>query len=54
MSTTHTYTYKYPFESALLENPTEPTMRWATSLDGTSDDLFFAASCGVRRSSASA
>lgn len=41
MSTTLSYTYKYPFESALLENPTEPTMRWATSLDGTSDDLFF-------------
>lgn len=27
-----TYTYKYPFESALLDAKSEPTMRWATSL----------------------
>ena len=41
MSATLNYTYKYPFESALLEAKAEPTMRWATSLEGTSDDLFF-------------
>lgn len=41
MSTTLSYTYRYPFESALLASPAEPTMRWATSLDGSSDDLFF-------------
>lgn len=41
MSATLNYTYEYPFESALLESRAEPTMRWATSLEGTSDDLFF-------------
>ena len=45
MSATLNYTYRYPFESALLDSPldkpAEPTMRWATSLEGTSDDLFF-------------
>ncbi len=41
MTTSLSYTYRYPFESALLEGMSEPTMRWATSLEGTSDDLFF-------------
>ncbi len=35
------YTYEYPFESAVLEQKSAPAMRLATSLDGTSDDLFF-------------
>ena len=35
------YAYRYPFESAVLESTSAPAMRLATSLDGTSDDLFF-------------
>lgn len=35
------YSYCYPFESAVLESASAPAIRLATSLDGTSDDLFF-------------
>ena len=35
------YSYRYPFESAVLDSASAPAMRLATSLDGTSDDLFF-------------
>lgn len=35
------YLYAYPFESAVLERQAEPAVRLATSLGGTSDDLFF-------------
>lgn len=35
------YTYAYPFASTLMENRGEQAIRLATSLDGTSDDLFF-------------
>ncbi|MCY2962212.1 MAG: hypothetical protein NT069_00925, partial [Planctomycetota bacterium] len=41
MSAVQNYTYRYPFESSLFDATSEPAMRWATSLDGTSDDLFF-------------
>ena len=41
MASTINYTYEYPFESAVLESAATPAMRLATSLDGTSDDLFF-------------
>lgn len=41
MSTVVNYTYKYPFESAVIETRAKPAIRLATSLDGTSDDLFF-------------
>lgn len=40
-STTLSYTYAYPFESAVLESPSGPAIRLATSLEETSDDLFF-------------
>lgn len=40
-STAVNYTYAYPFESAVIEQQSAPAMRLATSLDGTSDDLFF-------------
>lgn len=36
------YTYRYPFESAIVESMAAPAIRLATSLDGSSDDLFFA------------
>lgn len=35
------YSYQYPFESALLERESAPAIRLATSLEGTSDDVFF-------------
>ena len=40
-ATALSYSYRYPFESAVLEAGSTPAMRLATSLDGTSDDLFF-------------
>ncbi|QEG00535.1 hypothetical protein Mal15_46050 [Stieleria maiorica] len=40
-ATALSYSYRYPFESAVLESASAPAMRLATSLDGTSDDLFF-------------
>ena len=40
-TTAVTYSYVYPFESAVIEHSAGPAMRMATSLDGTSDDLFF-------------
>lgn len=40
-ATALSYSYRYPFESAVLESASAPTMRLATSIDGTSDDLFF-------------
>ncbi|MCA9059398.1 MAG: SWIM zinc finger family protein [Planctomycetaceae bacterium] len=41
MTSTVNYTYRYPFESAVLESEDKPAIRLATSLDGTSDDTFF-------------
>src|SRR5215469_3550163 len=41
MSTALSYTYSYPFDSAVLEAPGGPAIRLATSLEETSDDLFF-------------
>lgn len=41
MSTALSYTYAYPFESAVLEASGKPAIRLATSLEETSDDLFF-------------
>ncbi len=35
------YTYRYPFESAVETAASSVHVRMATSLDGTSDDLFF-------------
>ena len=40
-SPTLSYTYRYPFGSEVDVAPAAPEMRLATSLDGTSDDLFF-------------
>ncbi|MEZ6042928.1 MAG: SWIM zinc finger family protein [Planctomycetaceae bacterium] len=40
-ATTLNYSYQYPFASAVLETASSPAMRLATSLDGTSNDLFF-------------
>ena len=36
------YTYRYPFESTVLQSSDCPSIRLATSLDGCSEDLFFA------------
>ncbi len=41
-STAVNYTYRYPFESVVVESAKTPAIRLATSLDGCSDDLFFA------------
>lgn len=38
-TTAVTYSYVYPFESAVIEQKAGPAMRLATSLEGTSDDL---------------
>ena len=40
-ATAVSYTYRYPFESAVDSQQPVPQVRMATSLDGTSDDLFF-------------
>jgi hypothetical protein len=40
-ATAVSYTYRYPFESAVDTQRPSPQVRMATSLDGTSDDLFF-------------
>ncbi len=40
-ATTIGYTYRYPFESAVEAQEAAPRVRLATSLDETSDDLFF-------------
>ena len=40
-ATAVSYTYRYPFESTVDSRPAVPQVRMATSLDGTSDDLFF-------------
>jgi len=40
-ATTIGYTYRYPFESAVEVQEAAPRVRMATSLDETSDDLFF-------------
>ena len=40
-ATAVSYTYRYPFESTVDAQPAVPQVRLATSLDGTSDDLFF-------------
>jgi hypothetical protein len=40
-ATTIGYTYRYPFESAVEVQDNAPRVRMATSLDETSDDLFF-------------
>ncbi|HVA47632.1 MAG TPA: SWIM zinc finger family protein [Pirellulales bacterium] len=41
MSTAISYTYAYPFDSAVLEHSGRPAIRLVTSLEETSDDLFF-------------
>ena len=41
MATAINYAYRYPFESAVVDTATKPALRLATSLDGSSDDLFF-------------
>ena len=40
-ATAVSYTYRYPFESTVDSQHPVPQVRMATSLDGTSDDLFF-------------
>jgi hypothetical protein len=40
-TTAVSYTYRYPFESDVDTQRPSPQVRMATSLDGTSDDLFF-------------
>ena len=40
-ATAVSYTYRYPFESSIESESATPQMRLATSLDETSDDLFF-------------
>jgi hypothetical protein len=40
-ATAVSYTYRYPFESAVDSQHSVPQVRMATSLDETSDDLFF-------------
>jgi hypothetical protein len=40
-ATAVSYTYRYPFASAVDTQRPSPQVRMATSLDGTSDDLFF-------------
>jgi len=40
-ATAVSYTYRYPFESTVDLQPQTPELRMATSLDETSDDLFF-------------
>ena len=40
-ATAVSYTYRYPFESEVDTQRPSPQVRMATSLDGTSDDLFF-------------
>src|SRR5580704_1234754 len=40
-ATTIGYTYRYPFESVVEVQEAAPRVRMATSLDETSDDLFF-------------
>lgn len=41
MTTAVNYSYRYPFESALLDVRSSPAIRLATSFDESSDDLFF-------------
>lgn len=41
MSTALSYTYAYPFDSAVLDAAGKPAIRLATSLEESSDDLFF-------------